>query len=244
MRYAALEPLSSQVLRDRVKVLFSAAYLALTGVIQGGVLSQLWTSLRPPGDLAEVLPQAIVTGTAILVIYHEYLDFTLVLRWIPGILDILIPFLLGGAEFWVDLSIGQRASWWIALAVLYAIGGGAFWHTLFRAHDDIFRGNPVGYRRYRAIVRWQMAVCAAGAAVSALVAVMAASGALPPAGALSFEAVVFAGGVVIAALREYDQYKIYGEYGVWGTWRVAPAAPSPSRQRQRTGRRSLAAPGR
>jgi len=234
LKSAALESLSTQVLKDRIRIFFPTAYLALTGVIQAGALGQLYVSFRQPGDLATVLPQAIVAGTAVFVIYHAYLDLTLVLRWVPGILDVLVPFLLGAAEFWVDLAIGKGVSWWIAMAVLYAIGAGAFWHTLSRVGGDTFRGNPAGYRRYRAVVEWQIAACAAGLAVSVLIAALAVRHDLPRAAILAGQAAILAGGIVIAVLREYDQRRLYAEYGVWNTWRVTPVLgqyPAPGGKR-------------
>ena len=108
---------------------------------------------------AMTLTQALATALAIVSVTHEYLLITVVLRWVPTVLDTLIPYFLGFSEIWMALAIGHSASWWAGLIILCVSAALAFLYTAKRhpvsgetEESDIQRGDKPSQQSVLSIV--------------------------------------------------------------------------------------------
>src|SRR6185437_13297607 len=104
------------------------------------------------------------------------------MRWTPTFLDTLVPYLLGVAEIVPVLLLDRFKWWWICTVVLFAVGGLAFWHTIWRSSSDMFedprpaaqssRDSHLGYRDLLRLL-WKLVwSCAAMTAVGIVIYVL------------------------------------------------------------------------
>lgn len=120
--------------------------LALTSIIQGGVLAVLAALLMDRHFHLSSRQQWFTIPTAILTVlgvWQEYLMGTSIFRWTPRLRDSLIPFLLGLTQVGIAYAAVQKQSlMWscAALVLFYIFGGWAFSNTARRVVDD---SNPL-----------------------------------------------------------------------------------------------------
>lgn len=231
---AAIEPLSAKVLKTRVVEIFPVGYLTLMAIIQGAAYAALFITIQQDGLLAHgwtlhawlALVQSLATGLTVVIVTHEYLLLTVVVRWVPTVFDTLIPYLLGFGEIWMAVATGQRTSWWTALASLCAVAVFAFWHTRTRTVPGAFGDKPGLYQRQRRYITNQIVSCCVMLLISIAAALLNSYRVCPDPLNIGMTSVVTLVGVCIMILGTRYQNELYDEYRVprwrWTHWSHRP----------------------
>lgn len=148
--------LTASTLSARSAELFPNAYSTLLSVVQGLALGLLAAKLpmltAAKGHAAASWWEAAATTVAVVLIYYTYVWFVLVARWAPTVFDTLIPFVLGGLEVAVAVTVGDPRAWLIWTAALEVGGIGALTHTLIRLHSRAFAVD-VAFRRIQKLLK-------------------------------------------------------------------------------------------
>lgn len=86
---------------------FSSTYLTLTSIIQGVTLGYLVVVVDDEKGRFGPAHWLLVATTFLIIVaaWHEYMMAVTVLTWVAGLRDSLIPFLLGGSELMLVLSL-------------------------------------------------------------------------------------------------------------------------------------------
>lgn len=229
-----LERLTGQVLRKRVVDIFPAGYLTVMAIIQGVALGLLLEKVIDHifAHPVVVLGQGIATFITIVVASYEYLWFTAIMRWTPTFLDTLVPYLLGVAEIVPALLVGRFDLWWICTVVLFAVGGLAFWHTIWRSSAAMFEspppaGQPAGlpqdaclpvYNDLRRLLRLLVSSCAVMVVVGVAIYILMISAQMPGWTQPVLPWIVTASATLIVVLSEVTLRKFYRDYGL--PWRL------------------------
>jgi hypothetical protein len=237
---SVLQVLSGELLRQRIAEGHARGYVNLVGMLQSVALGWVLVVLHQPapravgsGQNVLVAAQAIVEVAAIIIIYHQYRTLTVLLCWVEDIFDTIIPFIIFSAEIWLGFNIRRGASWWFALALLCFAGGMALLHTLGRMTRGMFGDNHAGYRRYRRMLKSQMALCAIMAVAAGATAVILSWYPPPAFIDIALMTLFFAGGVRIALHDERDQRQLFAEYGTKrGGWSFRASAAGPAAHRR------------
>ena len=215
----ALEPLSAAVLKRRVIEIFPIVYSTLMAIIQGAAFGLLFLSVVPQFlnhawslDTATLLTQAFATGLTLVIVTHEYLLLVMVGRWVPTVLDTLIPYLLGFGEIWMAMAAGHSASWWTALSALCVVAVFAFWHTRARITKDSFGNDEDLYAHNRHAITVQIALCAIMLISSMTVALLNWQHVCPKPLNIGLTCGVTFIGIVVLAWGERNQNLFYDRY--------------------------------
>lgn len=120
---------------------FGSSYLTLISILQGVLLALTFEEVRASVKGGEAGPEvwlpACVTVLVIAIVWNEYRMGATMYQWVPGLLDSLIPFLLGGLQAaLVWTMLGEPAAWFSALAVFYSLGGLAYWNMYHHARKE------------------------------------------------------------------------------------------------------------
>jgi hypothetical protein len=223
---AALEQLSGAVMRKRVIEIFPVVYLTLMAIIQGAAFGILFLTVamhfpKPAWSLhaATVYTESFATCLAILIVTHEYLLLTVVVRWVPTVFDTLIPYLLGSAEIWLALATGRATSWWAALSALCVVAILAFWHTRARATEEEFGGAQDLYVHNRREITRQIYICMGMLSASLIVAVLNCLHGFPELVDIGLIWVFVVAGITVLVLGERNQHVFYDKYRI-PRWRL------------------------
>jgi hypothetical protein len=223
---AALEQLSGAVMRKRVIEIFPVVYLTLMAIIQGAAFGILFLTVaqhfpKPAWSLhaATVYTEAFATCLAILIVTHEYLLLTVVVRWVPTVFDTLIPFLLGSAEIWIALVAGDATWWWVALSALCVVGILAFWHTKARATEEEFGSARDLYVHNRREITRQIYICTAMLSASLIVVLLNCLHDFPALVDIGLIWIFVVAGIVVLVLGERNQHVFYDKYRI-PRWRI------------------------
>jgi hypothetical protein len=204
-----LEALSRKVLIARTLEIFPAGYLTIISVVQGvalGLLVQNSVSvlrdLGSPLTIALTAEQGIWVFGTIVLVFYEYIWFTIVMRWSPTFRDTFIPFALGVTQIGTAVLVGDYLSWWIAEGVFLSVGTAAFMNTVERSAEVMFGTVKDAYRATRRLLR-RLAIYAFGAAaLSAALAVLSAITDDPRVPSLVAVSILLAVGLRIVLLTE------------------------------------------
>jgi hypothetical protein len=215
-----LQPLTAAVLKARVIEIFPVGYLTLMAIIQGAAFGLLFVAIgqghffgtRWSPDTWLALTQAFATGLTIVIVTHQYLLLTVVVRWAPTISDTLIPYFFGFGEIWMATAIGHSISWWAALSSLCVVAVFAFWHTRTRTKRGAFGNRPFIYRRQRKYSAIQIAFSIVMMLVSITAALLNYQRTLSALFNISLTLGVTLIGVSILALGARNQNKLYDDY--------------------------------
>jgi hypothetical protein len=160
-------------LMSRVESSFRDVYLQLMTIIQGFAFGALATTTVSNGFRFNAAQwfELLTCLTAILIIWHEYMIGATAFAWIPTILDTVVPFGLGLAEFSMIASVtGSTEEFLLAVTAAWLIGAiaqGNFWFHARRG----FAINETSYWMFRSYVRFGFFANVAGfATVAALFA--------------------------------------------------------------------------
>jgi len=195
-------------LKARAKDLFPSIYLTLVSIVQALALQELLSNafgrtVEATSGLALAthwLQVAGVFGT-LLIVWHEYVLGVIRYRYVVGIQDSLIPFVLGVVEFGVieaTFSSGL-AAWFVWQAAGLAIGVWIFAHQTQRARGDPENGD-VDARQGFFRARPRIAFLAAGALGALTCAVVVGRAALRPHLVLAMVAALGAGQISFGAV--------------------------------------------
>jgi hypothetical protein len=130
-----------EALAARFKGQIATAYLTLSSIIQGVLISAL--VVRVEGAYTSFGAADWLLGAAtllaFLLIWHEYLMQALAFVWLPTLLDSLIPFtFLVVGLFLAHFVYGNQRAWLLAAAARFAVGIAAWGtsHISSRAHAE------------------------------------------------------------------------------------------------------------
>jgi hypothetical protein len=216
----ALEPLSADLLKARTIEIFPVGYLTLMAIIQGaafGILfiqqGQLFKQGWSP-HAALTLTQSLATGLSIVIVTHEYILLTVMVRWAPTSSDTLIPYLLGFGEIWMAMAAGQGTSWWTALSSLCAVAAFAFWHTRTGTLQDAFAGKRFIYERDRKYLATQTVLCIVMMLISVAMALLNSRDASPAVLNIGLTLGVILIGIWVLLKGARNQNQLYDSYHV------------------------------
>lgn len=174
-RYPAEETLdtpqeqATALLRD-LRESFSPTYLTLISIVEGvllGLVFELISEGRPPISLHDpgVL---IVIGNVLVIIlvWNEYRMGASMFRWVPSLLDAIIPFTVGVIQAALILAVSAPRVWLGSLAAFYLAGIAAFENMYRRSaaeerNDFVLRQNQ-RYRRLNPLACLGMSVALFG----------------------------------------------------------------------------------
>jgi hypothetical protein len=136
-------------LREDAKDLFPTIYLTLVSMVQALALEELLdVALRgdppPAGARGALLSlQLFAVFVGLLVVWHDYVLGVIRYRYVVGIQDSLIPFLLAFGEFGLIESTrrGSLVAWFRWWAVLLGMGVWIYVHQYTRARADPANGD-------------------------------------------------------------------------------------------------------
>lgn len=156
---------------QRVESSFRDVYLQLLSIVQGVAFGLLAEKVVPRIDhmpAVEIL-RAIVACLVIVGIWQEYMVGATMFAWIPTILDSVIPYALGAAEYGLIYTILKGTTAALSAVVVTGLVGivayGNYWYHAKHG----FAANRLSYRVLRRHLRYGFSICSA----SALLGVMA-----------------------------------------------------------------------
>jgi len=121
---------------ERIKNQFSSAYLTLISLIQASILgffiydfsNEVISISSFTLDSIVIFCEYVAVFLLIVVVWGEYVMGAMVFKWIPGIADAFIPFLMGIAQasaiYFVDYELSSQ--WLFSLASLCALSWWAY----------------------------------------------------------------------------------------------------------------------
>jgi hypothetical protein len=205
------------VLQKRSVDVFPSAYATLLSIVQGIALGTLAISLVPVWQQREgielwaLLGEGLLTAAALVVVYYNYVWFLLVFRWAPGVLDTVIPFMLGAGEIALASMVGNHFAWCIAFAVLYGFGGLGFWHTLHRGSRAMF-ASQMTFRLARRLLIGLAWLSAAGTPLGVIAALFTIN--FGATSALAYAFVTLIAAVAMIVMSEQALRRIYDEHAL------------------------------
>jgi hypothetical protein len=134
-----------RAISDHLLHQFSTLQLTLLSIIQGVALIYLvdhLVRLATPVT-ATVWLQTAATVIVIVLSWHLWMMSTLAYVWLPGVIDIMLLFLLGVTEVVLAATIGSDATdWFGAVALHYGVALAASGYVRWRATSER-RNSPV-----------------------------------------------------------------------------------------------------
>lgn len=143
-------------LASRIESSFRDVYLQLTSVIQGVALAFLAsTTFSSVSDLSMPKWLAILTClVVIIIVWQEYMVGATAFAWVPTILDSVIPFGLGVAEFaMIAFAVGSTQNFLIIFTIFNLLGTVAWGNCWFHARRG-FAINTISYALLGQYVRY------------------------------------------------------------------------------------------
>jgi len=146
------DPLNKELLKERMSTNFPGTYLTMVSVIQGvavGILTQNTLDFFNKSDIASflhILPFALVSLLAIMIVSFEYVWFTGIYRWSIKFWDVVTPIMLGITEVSTLFFLNEPAYWWLAHSIFTLFGTLAFFRTYLNCDKKMFSSQTlVGY---------------------------------------------------------------------------------------------------
>lgn len=142
------------LLRD-LRDSFAPSYLTLISIIQGvllGLSFELVSEGRAttgPTDPASLLVFNNIVFIAL--VWNEYRMGSSMFRWIPSLLDAVIPFTVGGLQAALILTTTRPTTWMAVLAMIYAASVVAYENMYRRAAAEERNALVVDHNRF---FRW------------------------------------------------------------------------------------------
>lgn len=140
---------------------FAPSYLTLISIIQGVLLGLMFElvaeghvrlGLRDPAILL-VLNDIVM----IMLVWNEYRMGSSMFRWVPSLLDAVIPFMVGGFQAALILTIAHPRAWLGCLATFYLAGIVAYRNMYRRSAEE--ERNAFVLERNRGFQRLNLAGC-------------------------------------------------------------------------------------
>ena len=134
-----------ETMRSRAKAHLPHVLLTLLSIIQALALELFWSEVQTLDALFTlswmafgIWIQVAATFLGILVIWVVYATTVMRFSWVPGISDSVVPFFVGLLQFTLIESLGVESSgsWFICLAVIFALMYGESHMIMRRARRD------------------------------------------------------------------------------------------------------------
>lgn len=129
--------------RNDAKENFSSFYLTLVGIIQslalGFLLYEAAGHLGGHRDVTQII-RIVTSFVIILLVWHEYVLWMISFRWVLGIWDSVIPFLLGVIQYGVIENIGDErgcSTWFFWMAGFVVVGIGSYINMFWKARREV-----------------------------------------------------------------------------------------------------------
>lgn len=138
------------LLRD-LRESFAPSYLTLISIIEGFLLALIFellsegrstTGLRDPASV-------LVFNNVILIVlvWNEYRMGSCMFKWIPSLLDAVIPVAVGAVQAALILTTDRPVAWLVWLTAFYAAGAAAFENMYRRSAAEERNGFVLHYNR-------------------------------------------------------------------------------------------------
>src|SRR5262245_10586291 len=137
-------------LRDDAKRLFPTITLTLVSIVQALALQALLQGALDPlanhgegAAFALRMFQVVGVFLMLVIVWHEYVLGVVRFRYVIGLQDSLIPFVLGFAELGVIEATynAPLETWFLWQALALAVGVWIYWHQTWRARHDPEAGD-------------------------------------------------------------------------------------------------------
>jgi len=119
---------------------FAPSYLTLISIIEGvllGLMFQLLSEGRPVLRFGHPAIVLVFNNVIIIaLVWNEYRMGSSMFRWVPSLLDAIIPFSVGGLQAALILSVSHPLAWLGWLATFYLTGGIAFENMYRRSAEE------------------------------------------------------------------------------------------------------------
>lgn len=119
---------------------FAPSYLTLISIIQGVLLGVMFQLLsESPLVLHADRSAAVCVANNVVIIalvWNEYRMGSSMYRWVPSLIDAVIPFAVGGFQAALILTIGRPLAWLGWLATFYLAGVAAFENMYRRSAEE------------------------------------------------------------------------------------------------------------
>jgi hypothetical protein len=116
---------ASKAVGERLKAQYAPAYLTLTSIIQGAVITTLVARVEATSTGFTTANWLLVATTflSFVLLWHEYLIQALAYVWMPSLVDSLVPFAFLAVELFVAHFVyGNPRAWLLTASIAYAIG--------------------------------------------------------------------------------------------------------------------------
>lgn len=151
----------AQALLHDLRESFAPSYLTLISIIEGVLLGLMFElvaeghvriRLEDPSILL-VLNNLIM----IMLVWNEYRMGSSMFRWVPSLLDAVIPFMVGGFQAALILTLSHPGAWLGSLATFYLAGIIAYQNMYRRSAEE--ERNAFVLERNRGFQRLNLAGC-------------------------------------------------------------------------------------
>lgn len=203
--------LTPLVLVQRVRDVFPGTYLTVLAIIHGVALGllltiaqQQWIDHSDAVERVMITTQAVAAFVAIIVVTHRYLLLTVLTRWMPTVLDTILPYALGVGEIGTALLLGKAVAWWIGALVFSLAGVGAFAYSRMRVSIIVFGKVDQLYNQFRRITLLAI-ISLSVLAMTCIVMIILGANTLQPNWLYALMPLIVA--VTAAAIEVYGNYR-------------------------------------
>ena len=148
---------SQESFKTRLDKTWESIYLTLISIVQGVVFSYfLYQLVIYSKDFALYnWLFSLITFIVIVLVWHEYVTGTVAFRWSPGILDSVIPFLMGVFQIYAIEYIyipEEKGEWFFSMYLFLMMGAIAYINMYYKAsksnrNDKVFKALGKGLIR-------------------------------------------------------------------------------------------------
>jgi len=151
----------AQALLHDLRESFAPSYLTLISIIEGVLLALMFELIAEGHVVLRVTDPSIllVLNNIIIIalVWNEYRMGSSMFRWVPSLLDAVIPFTVGGLQAALILKTADPGAWLAYLGTFYLAGVIAF-HNMYRRSAEEER-NAFVLERNRGFRRLNLAGC-------------------------------------------------------------------------------------
>jgi hypothetical protein len=164
------EEQASALLHD-LRESFAPSYLTLVSIIEGvflGLIIELIATGYIVLDLSDPAILRVISNVLLIaLVWNEYRMGSSMFRWVPSLPDATIPFLLGGFQAALLLSVARPLGWLAWLAAFYAAALVAYGNMYYRAGQEERNAFVMWHNRH--FQTWNLIACVFSAGALGLV---------------------------------------------------------------------------
>ena len=125
-KYYAAWDLNKENILETINSLYPAIYLTVLSIIQGVSLSfwayHLMNDFGLKSNKILLMLYAVITFTIIVYVFYEFVWSVLLYRWVFGLFDTVLLFLIGAGEILLTFLMETPFYWYMAASGLSVIG--------------------------------------------------------------------------------------------------------------------------